>query len=57
MLAPERCALCDREGEKAAKGWRAFQTQEDDDSDAPGAIGVGVFCPQCAEWEFGRGRR
>jgi hypothetical protein len=53
MLALVRCSLCDRDAEDDARGWRAFETQELDDSDLPGAIGVGVSCPECAEREFG----
>jgi hypothetical protein len=50
MLTRAECGCEQREGER---GWRAYQTQEADGTDAPGAIGVGVFCPECAEREFG----
>jgi DNA-directed RNA polymerase subunit RPC12/RpoP len=47
-----RCALCGREAEDEdedeAKGWRAYLTHESDDE-----TGVGVFCPECTDREFG----
>jgi hypothetical protein len=52
-----RCSECRRQADDGAKSWRAYETQEPDDSDAPGAIGVGVFCPECAEGEFGTDER
>jgi hypothetical protein len=47
------CSLCDLEADATTRGWRAYQTQEEDDMDTPGAIRVGVFCSECAETEFG----
>jgi hypothetical protein len=47
------CSECGREQREGERGSRALRTQEADDSDAPGAIGVGVFCPECATRQFG----
>ena len=45
-----RCAECLRktEGRGFAQGWRAYPTLEPD-----GTEGVAVFCPDCAQREFG----
>jgi hypothetical protein len=43
-----RCVECDRPSNKTAEGWAAFLTQ-DPDGEGP----TGVFCPKCAEAEFG----
>jgi hypothetical protein len=49
--SPLVCAECGREQRKDERGWRAYLT---DDSDEP--IEAVVFCPDCAEREFGRGQ-
>ena len=42
------CAVCGVESKGKARGWRALLGREDDD-----AVTVQVFCPECAEREFG----
>lgn len=42
------CANCGVTSEGSARGWRAFLTGEEGEVD-----GVEVFCPECAEAEFG----
>jgi hypothetical protein len=44
-----RCAECGIESDERALGWRALIGEEDD-----GSLIVAVFCPGCAEREFGR---
>ena len=44
------CTECGQESEEHVMGWRAYLTVEDDGSEA-----VLVFCPECAEREFGDG--
>jgi hypothetical protein len=39
-----RCLECQTESEGTAAGWLAFLTDEDE---------VGIYCPTCAEREFG----
>ena len=46
-----RCEECGKQGHGAMKGWRALPGADVDDEDAP--IRVYVFCPDCAEREFG----
>ena len=49
--APLVCAECGRQprdDENAADEWRAYLDVDDD---------LQVFCPECAEREFGTGRR
>jgi hypothetical protein len=43
-----RCSECGIEADDKARGWRAMLGEEDD-----GELMVGVFCPACAEREFG----
>jgi hypothetical protein len=43
---PEVCANCGRARENAERGWRAYLTDDTPPS-------VEVFCPECAEEEFG----
>ena len=46
-----RCAQCDRPGEGAMVGWRAM-LGTDGEGDDP-RVEAFVFCPDCAEKEFG----
>jgi hypothetical protein len=48
---PLRCAECGREADDTARGWRALHGRETPE-DEPEAF---VFCPGCAEREFGEG--
>jgi hypothetical protein len=43
-----RCQECGREDDSDERGWRAFLGDGDDGGDV-----VFVYCPQCAEREFG----
>jgi hypothetical protein len=47
-----RCANCGVESSSSASGWRAYLGAEDDDSTC-----VEIFCPACAEREFGPSSR
>jgi hypothetical protein len=40
-----RCEECGREADGTARGWRA--------TSGNGSLMVAVFCPECAEREFG----
>jgi len=46
-----RCAACGNEAAKDATGWRAVLTVGDEDEEE--VEEVAVFCPECAEREFG----
>jgi len=46
-----RCAECGAESDERVEGWRAMLGEEDD-----GELVTVVFCPQCAQREFGRER-
>ena len=55
-----RCEECGREGRTGedASGWRALLTVAPDDdvsgdTDDDEVRGVAIYCPQCAEREFG----
>jgi hypothetical protein len=45
-----RCAECGREQREGERGWQALHGREQPE-DVPEVI---VFCPHCAEREFGR---
>jgi hypothetical protein len=47
-----RCAECEAAADEKARGWRALIGEEDDSS-----LMVAIFCPACAEREFGYERR
>jgi hypothetical protein len=49
-FAPLRCAQCGRFSTSDAAGWRGHRTDLEDDGDLPA---VAMFCPDCAELEFG----
>jgi hypothetical protein len=46
-----RCRECGSESEGLARGWRAYLAPELDDDH--GEMEVLMFCPQCAQREFG----
>ena len=46
-----RCEECGRPGRDEMKGWRAFIGVDPDTQDPEPS--VHVFCPKCAEREFG----
>lgn len=45
-----RCVECGRRSEESgfSEGWRAYPTLEEDGSES-----LALFCPECAEREFG----
>jgi hypothetical protein len=45
-----RCVECADEADELATGWRAYRAGDLDDDDV---IEVLMFCPPCAEREFG----
>jgi hypothetical protein len=50
-----RCAECGKLGEGSMEGWRAVLGVDIDDEDAPAR--TYLFCPACADREFGPSRR
>jgi hypothetical protein len=46
-----RCAECGKLGEGSMEGWRAMLGTDVDDENAP--TETHLFCPVCAEREFG----
>lgn len=48
-----RCAECGRLADERALGWRALHGREQPEDEPD----VFVFCPACAEREFGAGPR
>ena len=46
-----RCAECGKLGKGSMEGWRAMVGTDIDDENAPPK--AYVFCPDCAEREFG----
>jgi hypothetical protein len=46
-----RCAECGKVGEGSMEGWRAMLGTDMDDENAP--TETHLFCPACAEREFG----
>jgi hypothetical protein len=47
-----RCEECGVEADNQATGWRAYRNDDPDSDDEPGVL---VYCPGCAEREFGGG--
>jgi hypothetical protein len=45
-----RCAECGAEADEKAAGWRGYLGQDPNEDPEPIAF---VFCPECAEREFG----
>jgi hypothetical protein len=45
------CVACEQEAGASARGWQAYRADIDDD----GHDEVVLFCPSCADREFGEG--
>jgi hypothetical protein len=45
-----RCVECGAEADELAAGWRAYRAGDLDEDDV---VEVLMFCPSCAEREFG----
>jgi hypothetical protein len=45
------CVACEGEADASARGWQAYLADIDDD----GRDEVVLFCPPCADREFGEG--
>ena len=45
-----RCHACQRQSDEHAEGWTAFLKNDLDEFEA---VGVSVFCPDCAATHFG----
>jgi hypothetical protein len=50
----QQCAECSKVAEGDLKGWRALLGADPDDENAPPS--AHLFCPECAEREFGPAR-
>jgi hypothetical protein len=51
-----RCEECGRKSQADAADWRAYLTddpEKDEDDGDVGLVEVAVYCPDCAEREFG----
>jgi hypothetical protein len=46
-----RCEECGRVAEGDARGWEAHRADDPSEGNEPEVV---FFCPDCAEWEFGR---
>jgi hypothetical protein len=44
------CIECSRHSDSAARGWKVFRADDPDEDDHPT---FGVYCPDCADREFG----
>jgi hypothetical protein len=55
QVAVVRCEACGKVVEEPMDGWRALLGVDVDDEDAPEQ--AHLYCPDCAEREFGPARR